>query len=108
MKNFVPRSLNTPVVTTLTTRLMIVSIVLAATGLAACNSSSKGTGSKDTASMGVVNARCPMKPDCGKAPSAASSVSFKGEKVGFCCPGCIGEWNELSDQQKGERLAKVR
>jgi hypothetical protein len=25
---------------------------------------------------------------------------YKGQRVGFCCPGCIKRWNAMTDEQK--------
>jgi hypothetical protein len=43
----------------------------------------------------------------GEHPLSAST-DYKGQKVGFCCAGCVGQWNKLTDEQRDERLARVR
>ena len=30
---------------------------------------------------------------------------LNGKKVGFCCPPCLEEWDELTDAEKSEKLA---
>lgn len=32
-------------------------------------------------------------------------TEFDGKTIGFCCPGCIEQWNALSDEQKAEKLS---
>jgi len=54
----------------------------------------------------VVNARCPImgtKLDRDKVP-ASLTRTFGGQKVGFCCGGCPGKWDKLSDEQKAAKL----
>ena len=34
-------------------------------------------------------------------------VDWNGSTIGFCCPGCIDEWNKLSDTEKTDALAKA-
>lgn len=70
--------------------------------LAACNSAPKGGGS-----MGLMNSKCPMKPDC-PLPANAPTLEYKGGKVGFCCKGCIGKWNALTDDQRASLLTKAK
>lgn len=59
-----------------------------------------------TAALQVVNAKCPiMGGDINAADLTAELVrEWNGQKVGFCCPPCLEEWDELSDEQKAERL----
>jgi len=54
----------------------------------------------------VVNARCPImgtKLNRDKVP-ASLTRTFQGQKVGFCCGGCPGKWDSLSDEQKAAKL----
>jgi hypothetical protein len=32
---------------------------------------------------------------------------FKGQKVGFCCGGCPGTWDKLSDAEKEAKFKAV-
>ncbi len=59
-----------------------------------------------TAALQVVNTKCPiMGGDINTAELTAELVKdWNGQKVGFCCPPCLEEWDELSDEQKAERL----
>lgn len=78
----------------------------AVAGLSGCASSGSQNGTQAGASMGFVNARCPMRPDCTNPLS--TSTDYKSQNVGFCCAGCVGQWNKLTDEQRDERLARVR
>jgi len=54
----------------------------------------------------IVNVRCPMmgmklQPD---KMSAKLTRTYKGRKVGFCCPECLGAWDRLSEGQKDRKL----
>jgi hypothetical protein len=58
----------------------------------------------------VVNVTCPIKGnaiDPEKVP-AGLTRQFKGETVGFCCPGCPAAWDKLSDAEKEAKLAAAR
>jgi len=33
---------------------------------------------------------------------------FKGQKVAFCCKGCPGQWDKLSDEEKVTKLAAAK
>ncbi len=57
-----------------------------------------------------VNTKCPMmgsdiEPD---EVSDDLKLTFQGETVGFCCPPCLGAWENLSDEEKAEKLGKAR
>jgi len=32
---------------------------------------------------------------------------YKGQRVGFCCKGCLPKWEAMTDGQKGAALAKA-
>ena len=34
-------------------------------------------------------------------------VEYKGQKVGFCCPHCVGTWKQMTDAQRDASLAKA-
>lgn len=59
------------------------------------------------ANMGLMNSRCPMKPDC-PLPAKPAVADYKGGKVGFCCKGCVEEWGQMTAAQQEAKLAKVR
>lgn len=78
-------------------------VCVAVLGLAGCATNKSGSGS---GAMGIVNTKCPM----AASNPAGSKVTreFKGEKVGFCCAGCAGKWDALSDADKAAALAKAK
>lgn len=65
-----------------------------------CQSSQQGN-------MGLMNSPCPMKPDC-PLPNKPATLAHRGGTVGFCCKGCIEEWNQLTPAQQDARLEKVK
>lgn len=57
----------------------------------------------------VVNKTCPimgLKIDPNKVPDNLYR-QFKGKGVGFCCGGCPGPWDKLSDSEKQAKLTKA-
>jgi hypothetical protein len=68
--------------------------------LGACQS----TGAQPTDEVGaqVVNVRCPIVPAHEIDPEV--SVDWNGQKVAFCCAGCIDKWEALSDADKQAKL----
>jgi hypothetical protein len=81
-------------------------------GACASTDSAKGPQAKATsnapaASAGMLaNTKCPIVPDHPIDPSV--TTMFKGIKVGFCCAGCIDEWDKVSEAKKSELLAKAK
>jgi hypothetical protein len=60
------------------------------------------TAAAKTAPEQVVNTKCPIMGgavDPAKVP-ASLTREFKGQKVGFCCAMCPGQWDKLSDADK--------
>lgn len=54
----------------------------------------------------AVNSKCPImgsKIDPANVPANLTRV-FKGQTVGFCCGGCPGAWDKLSDDEKQAKL----
>ncbi|MFN5314364.1 MAG: hypothetical protein ACK5FF_07915, partial [Planctomyces sp.] len=58
------------------------------------------------AALQDVNAKGPIMGGDINAPDLTAELvkEWNGQKVGFCCPPCLEEWDELSDEQKAERL----
>ena len=52
-----------------------------------------------------VNSVCPIMG--GEVAEEGGRVEWNGQTVGFCCPQCIPGWNDLSDEDKGARLAEA-
>jgi hypothetical protein len=89
------------------TKIGAALLLVAAVGLTGCSSTSstKTTDTKKTGSMGVmpVNKTCPMS---GEAVNGSSStINYQGKTVGFCCDGCAGKFQKLSDADKAAKLA---
>lgn len=59
-----------------------------------------------TASMGVMNTKCPIVPD--HKASSDVLVDFQGQKVALCCKGCLSSWNKLSDAEKAAKVAAAK
>lgn len=68
---------------------------------------SEGAEPTATAEPGAetVNAICPIMG--GKVTSEGGNTEWKGQKIGFCCPGCESEWDALSDSEKSAKLAEA-
>ena len=57
-----------------------------------------------------VNARCPLMGSTIKPEKVTEALTrtFKGETVAFCCGGCPGAWDKLSEADKAAKLAKSK
>jgi hypothetical protein len=91
------------------TRLAFAAIALASLALVGgCKSNAKKTetASASPASMGMLNTKCPLMPDHPIDPTV--TTAYGEGKVGFCCKGCVPQWNKLTDEQKAARLAKSK
>jgi hypothetical protein len=64
-----------------------------------------GSVTSGEAIMTAVNGHCPIMG--GEVTDEGGRTDFNGKCVGFCCPGCIDEWNELSDEDKETKLTKA-
>jgi hypothetical protein len=55
----------------------------------------------------IVNVRCPILEgstvDPNKTPESLTRM-FKGQKVGFCCAGCVAAWDKLTDAERQAKL----
>lgn len=59
--------------------------------------------------MPTVNVRCPIsgKPiDRMNTPENLTKI-YKGQKVGFCCPACPPQWENLTEQEKDAKLKEA-
>ncbi len=54
---------------------------------------------------GIVNTVCPIM---GGEATSEVSVDWNGKKVGFCCPPCIEEWQELTDTEREQKIASAK
>lgn len=97
-----------------TSRFVLVLAAVAAAGLAGCQNnqktepaaSSDGDANVRMVSSNYVNTKCPMmgSPISGER----TTVAYNGQRVGFCCPGCAGKWESLTDAQKAEKFAAAK
>ena len=51
----------------------------------------------------AVNAHCPIMGH--EVADDGGSTTWNGQTIAFCCEGCLPEWNELSDEDKANKLA---
>lgn len=58
----------------------------------------------------TVNTVCPLTgEDFGTKDRAATTVSnYKGENVGFCCPGCVKKFDKMSEEKKSATLVAAK
>ena len=74
-------------------------------GLAMCPSDMP-VASQPASQPKAVNSKCPIMGgaiDPDKVP-ASLTRQYKGQTVGFCCGGCPGTWDRLSDAEKASKL----
>ncbi|MBL9148982.1 MAG: hypothetical protein JNM94_09850 [Phycisphaerae bacterium] len=93
-------------------RFAITSLAVVLLSLTACSSAPKGQASAEDESMckevkpGVVtsvNHYCAVVNDDPVDPVIVTE--FEGQKVGFCCKGCVPRWNAMTTDQKRAALA---
>lgn len=53
-----------------------------------------------------VNSMCAVMVEDPVDPALTPTV-WKGQKVGFCCQGCIPRWEQMTDAQRDSNLAKA-
>ena len=56
------------------------------------------------------NVNCPIMTGSKINPAKVTDEltrTYKGKKVAFCCAGCPGAWDKLSDDEKDTKLAAV-
>ncbi len=81
--------------------------VLSTLGLAA-GCSDATTDAVATSGITVVNKVCPIMGSEVKPEELTPELTrdFNGKKVGFCCPPCLEEWDEMTDAEKTAKLEK--
>lgn len=84
------------------TILPAAALLLALT-LGACSSTTKTT--TNSASMGMVNSTCPFS---GQPASADHVAQYEGQKVGFCCAGCVKKFNNADAANKAALMSKAK
>lgn len=55
----------------------------------------------------IVNVKCPIMGHEVETENLDPALvkEWNGKKVGFCCPPCLEEWDELTDAEKAEKIA---
>ena len=89
-----------------------VAALFLACALAGGCASTKNTADHDEEKCGEVkpgiitsvNTMCAVVQNDPVNP-AVQTVEWKGQKVGFCCNGCVPRWNKMSAEQKDASLA---
>ena len=51
------------------------------------------------------NTHCPVM---GGEIDEATSVEWGDQKVYFCCPPCVDEWNEMTDEERNAKLREIQ
>lgn len=69
--------------------------------LAGCSAS----GSSEEEVAVAINDTCPIMG--GAVEDDGGRTEFHGETIGFCCPGCVGDFEELDEQEKVAALSDV-
>ncbi|HYE60972.1 MAG TPA: hypothetical protein VD997_03160 [Phycisphaerales bacterium] len=89
-------------------KLLAPALLVAAMALTGCNRDSKTTTTttEKRSSMGAMNSTCPVAG--GKVNANAGTVSYKGQEVGFCCAGCKGKFENMSDADRAAKMAKIK
>lgn len=64
-----------------------------------------GPAVESQAGAAMINNVCPVM---GGAAKPDVTVEWNGQTIGFCCPPCIEEWNELTDEERAAKLAAAR
>ncbi len=85
--------------------ITVVAAIALSAGLSACSTNEQAGAHDGHGSMtqvSAVNTKCPIM---GSDVDPAVTTEYNGQTVGFCCAGCIGKFNKLSDAEKAEKLA---
>ena len=72
---------------------------------AACDAG-KDMDHHDASPAMFVNDTCPIGGEAVEADGG--SADYKGSTVGFCCPGCKGGWEDMSEADKDAFVAKAK
>ena len=94
-------------------KALVAGLVLGAAAMGGCQSGCCGECQKPAADVkateakaaGPVNTVCAIENEDPVDESV--TVAWRGQTVGFCCPGCIKEWAKLNDSQKDAAVAKA-
>ncbi len=84
--------------------VLATTVLAAAVMFTGCESTDEAASQPDEGSMGMVNSACPIS---GKGVNPDSTVTYEGATVGLCCDDCLGAWNKMSEDEKGEFVASA-
>ena len=59
----------------------------------------------NTVGSAAVNTNCPFT---GEHADQAILADYQGSKIAFCCKGCLGRFNRMSDAEKSKILATAK
>lgn len=87
-----------------TFRSLVPALVLltGAIMLAGC-ATDKATQSSAATSGTAINSMCA----CGSPLDGKTYTTYNGQKIGFCCQKCEGEFNAMTDAQKKAEVTKM-
>jgi hypothetical protein len=59
--------------------------------------------------LALVNSRCPITGNAINTNNISSDMTanFQGQNIGFCSAQCVSEWEQISDEEKQDRLDDV-
>ena len=80
-------------------------LILSAVGCGEAPSVPQVTSSAIAEDIVLPNAYCPLM---GGKIDEDTSVAWGDQKVYFCCPPCIDEWNEMTDEERNAKLREVQ
>ena len=66
-----------------------------------------GGGASATVDAGDAVAENSTCPCMGGKVDGSTTVDWNGKTIGFCCPPCIDEWKEMTDEERTAALAKA-
>ncbi|MBX3357014.1 MAG: hypothetical protein KF745_01165 [Phycisphaeraceae bacterium] len=78
-------------------------ILLAPVSCASKASTEKVAAAPAATASKTVNTVCVIENEDEVHPSVPA-VTWRGQQVGFCCPGCVKQWNAMTDAQKDEAV----
>jgi len=83
--------------------IRLITAVLFVGALFACSAETQT--SAEAPEAVAINEMCPGMGE--PVDAEAGTYDWNGKTVGFCCEGCIGKFEKLSDDDKVAALAKV-
>jgi len=66
-----------------------------------------GCTDETTSSAGAGEAANTYCPIMGSKIDGETSTEWNGKKIGFCCPPCVDEWAEMTDEERQAALDKA-